>query len=167
MEKIIIAAIDSQRGIGYKGTLLTHIPEDLKRFKSLTIGHTLIMGRKTWDSLPKKPLPDRKHIILTRRADFKVNQANVFVVHSIEQAFELCAVQASEKVFVIGGGQVYQLALPYVDTLELTHIHGTFPADTFFPPYETEFVCVWQEKHEKYTFAKYIRKMAAIKLSQS
>lgn len=157
MQKIIIAAVDENLGIGYNGTLLTHIPEDLKRFKQLTTGHTVIMGRKTWDSLPKKPLPERTHIIITRQKDFTFVHEQVFVVQSIESAFELCEKQSAEKVFIIGGGEIYRLALPYTDVLELTHIHHSFKADTFFPEYKQDFVCVWEEAHSGYTFARYER----------
>lgn len=157
MQKIIIAALDEQRGLGYKGNLLTHISEDLKRFKKLTTGHTIIMGRKTWDSLPKKPLPDRTHIIVTRQKNFSFTHERVYVVQSIENAFELCANQAKEKVFIIGGGEIYSIALPYADTLELTHIHQTFEADTFFPEFSQGFVRVWEENHTTYTFARYER----------
>ncbi len=157
MEKIIIAAVDEKLGIGYNGKLLAHIPEDLKRFKQLTTGHTIIMGRKTWESLPKKPLPDRKHIVITRQKNFTSAHEQVFVVQSIENAFELCEKQHAQKVFIIGGGEIYALALPYTDILELTHIHQTFEADTFFPQYHDNFTCVWQEKHESYTFTRYIR----------
>lgn len=157
MEKIIIAAVDEKLGIGYNGKLLTYIPEDLKRFKQLTTGHTIIMGRKTWESLPKKPLPDRKHIVITRQKDFIFAHEQVSVAQSIENAFELCEKQNTEKVFIIGGGEIYNLALPYADILEITHIHQTFEADTFFPQYHDNFTCVWQEKHQGYTFARYTR----------
>jgi dihydrofolate reductase len=157
MQKIIIAAIDEKLGIGYKGKLLTHIPEDLKRFRQLTIGHTIIMGRKTWESLPKKPLPDRIHIIITRQKDFTFAHEQVFVVQSIESAFEVCENHNAEKVFIIGGGEIYTLALPYTDILELTHIHQSFEADVFFPEYSNDFTPIWQENHTEYTFARYMR----------
>lgn len=157
MQKIIIAAVDNQLGLGYKGKLLAHIPEDLKRFKQLTLGHTIIMGRKTWDSLPKKPLPERKHIIITRQSCFDSTHEQVQVTQSIENAFELCEKEYAEKVFIIGGGEIYTLALPYADILELTHLHQTYQADTFFPQYQEDFICVWQEKHTTYTFARYER----------
>jgi len=158
MQKIIIAAIDPCLGLGYENKLLAHIPEDLKRFKQLTTGHAVIMGRKTWDSLPKKPLPDRLNLILTRQRDFVFTHEKVHVMHNIEDAFAFCEANRVEKAFIIGGGEIYKLALPYVDVLELTYIYKECIADTFFPDYREEFKQVGEEeKHELCTFVRYER----------
>lgn len=125
----IIVAIDKNGGIGYRNNLLAHLPGDLRRFKKITMGHCLIMGKKTWESLPKKPLPGRKNIVLTD------NELDCFecaeTVRSIDEALQLC--ESGREVFIIGGGSVYRQFMPLADRLLVTHIHEEFPADTFFP----------------------------------
>lgn len=127
----IIVAMDKKRGIGYKGDLLTFIPGDLPRFKKITTGHKVIMGRKTFDSLPKGPLPNRENIVITRNRELTIDGATV--VNSLEEAIELC--KDSEEAFVIGGGEIYRESLKIANKLYITHMHKEFEADTFFPEF--------------------------------
>lgn len=126
----IIAAIAENGAIGNKGELVYHISADLKRFKALTTGHTVLMGRKTFQSLPKGALPDRRNIVLSRNADIEFPGAERF--SSIEEALASCT--ENEHVFVIGGAEIYRQALPLADRLELTRIYAIPEcADAFFP----------------------------------
>lgn len=127
----IIVAVDRRMGIGRNGNLLYHISADLKNFKRLTTGHTVIMGRKTFDSLPNGALPNRRNIVISHNTNFTAPGAEVFP--SLEGALD--ATEAAEKVFLIGGATVYQQALPVAKRLFLTEIDAeTQDADTFFPP---------------------------------
>ena len=128
----IIVAIARNGAIGYNGDLVYHLPADMKRFKALTTGHTVLMGRKTFQSLPKGALPNRRNIVLTRQEGATFPGAEVYP--SIEEALSHCTQQ--EKVYVIGGAQIYRQALPLADELEITLVHDTpLKADTFFPDY--------------------------------
>jgi dihydrofolate reductase len=128
----IIVAIARNGAIGYNGDLVYHLPADMKRFKALTTGHTVLMGRKTFQSLPKGALPNRRNIVLTRQEGASFPGAEVYP--SIEEALRHCTPQ--EKVYVIGGAQIYRQALPLADELEITLVHDTpLKADTFFPDY--------------------------------
>lgn len=129
-EVAVIAAVANDGAIGCNGHLLCHISADLKRFKALTAGHTVIMGRKTFESLPKGALPNRRNIVITRSKDFSA--PGVEVAASPEDALRLAAADA--KVFVIGGGEIYRQMMPFADTLLLTHIELHAPdADAHFP----------------------------------
>lgn len=129
-EVAVIVAIARDGAIGCKGRLLCHISADLKRFKALTGGHTVVMGRKTFESLPKGALPNRRNIVITRRPEFTA--PGVEVAASPEEALQMAATDA--KVFVIGGGEIYSQMLPLADTLLLTHIEIDAPeADAHFP----------------------------------
>jgi dihydrofolate reductase len=125
----IIVATDLNNGIGYNNGLLAHLPGDLKRFRKITMGHSLIMGKKTWESLPNKPLAGRKNIVLTD------NELDCFdcaeTARSVEEALDLC--EPGKEIFIIGGGSVYRQFMPLADRLMVTHIHAEFTADTFFP----------------------------------
>ncbi len=125
----IIAALGKNRVLGKDNELLWRIPDDLKRFKELTTGHPIIMGSKTYESIGK-PLPNRTNIVLTKDSDYEA--PGTIVVHSLEEAFEKAE---NEEIFVIGGGQIYALALPYADKLYLTLIDDKKEGDTFFPDY--------------------------------
>lgn len=133
---ILIAALQNNRGIGYQGDLLYHIKDDMKHFVEMTKNHMVIMGRKNWDSIPEKfrPFKDRENIIVTRQTDFKA--AGAIVVHNIEDALER---SSSNTIYVIGGAEIYTLALPYADMLDLTIIDAEKEADTFFPEFKTDF----------------------------
>lgn len=142
----LIAAIGSRsRALGdsHANDLLWHIPDDLKRFKELTTGHPVIMGRRTWESLPEKfrPLPNRTNIIITRDASYSAPGA--IVCTAIEDAFEKARdVEGAAEVFVIGGGEIYKQSLSHIDRLYLTLVDDDTPGDVVFPEYENEFTKV-------------------------
>ncbi|MCM1138547.1 MAG: dihydrofolate reductase [Muribaculum sp.] len=126
----IIVAITKDFAIGNKGDLLFHISEDLKRFKALTMGHPIIMGRKTFESFPKGALPGRRNIVVTRNLSYSAK--GIEIASSLEEAIALC--KNCEQVFIIGGGEIYRQALPLADKIELTIINAEMPeADTRFP----------------------------------
>ncbi len=128
--KSIIVAIDENNAIGKGNNLLCHLPNDLKYFKSVTQGYPVIMGRKTFESLPKGALPNRRNIVITRNKDLKFERCEM--VSSINEAITLC--KDEEQLFIIGGGSVYHEAIDMADRLYLTRIHHEFEgADTFFP----------------------------------
>jgi len=164
----IIAAIGPNRELGKDNKLLWHISEDLKRFKKITTGKTVIMGRKTFESLGK-PLPNRTNIIITRDPNYKVE--GCLVVHSLKEAINKAKIKdphfakasrgkqkskSENEIFIIGGGEIYKQALPYAEKLYLTVVEGQFDADTFFPDYSEFKKIVFQKKGElngqKYTF---------------
>lgn len=158
----VIVALADNLAIGKDGDLLWHLPNDMKRFRELTTGNSIVMGRKTFDSLPKGALPNRKNIVLTKQANAGIPGA--YTVNSLQKAIEAAD---SEEVFIIGGAMIYELALPFADKMYLTFVHHHFDdADTFFPPIdfieweETErTVYPADERHAyPYTFATYIRK---------
>ena len=135
----IIVAKAKNNIIGKDNKMVWHLPEDLKHFKNLTTGHTIIMGRKTFESLGK-PLPNRKHIIFSQNPDFKVNDENVEVVHSLLQIQDL--IEGKEEAFVIGGAMIYNFLMPYVKKMYVTEIEKEFDGDTFFPRIDSD---VWKE----------------------
>lgn len=158
----LIAAVAKNGAIGYENKLLYWLPNDLKRFKALTTGHTIIMGRRTFESLPKGALPNRRNIILTRNTLFVAEQAECFP--SLEAALASCA--AEEEVFVIGGASVYSEAMPLADRLCLTLVDDTpAHADAFFPDIlAAEWRITADEPHEAderhaqaYRFVDFIR----------
>lgn len=128
----LIVAMDERRGIGYRGQLPWHLPADLRRFKSLTMGHSLVMGRKTYESIGRS-LPGRTMIVLTRDRDY--NAPGCLLAHSLEEALEIARQSGDDEVFVIGGGEVFEQALPLADRIYLTRVHAVFEADTYFPEY--------------------------------
>lgn len=139
-----IVAVDENGAIGKNGDLLCYLPADLKHFKNITMGYTIIMGRRTWESLPKGALPGRKNVVITRNNDFMAPGAEVY--HSLEEALQ--ATEQDEKRFIIGGGMLYKEAFAITDKLYLTRIHASFPdADTFFPSID---VSQWQEMSSEY-----------------
>lgn len=133
MKISIIAAITENLALGKDNDLLFRIPEDLKRFKRITTGHCIVMGKKTYYSLPLAPLPGRKNIVITR--DAKENFPGCTVVHSVEEAID--QMDQENENFIIGGGTVYKEFIPRSDTMYITWIHeNTEDADTFFPKIE-------------------------------
>jgi dihydrofolate reductase len=149
----MIAAAAENNAIGKDNDLLWHLPDDFKRFKKLTTGHKIIMGRKTFESFPK-PLPNRVHIIITRDKDYSIDFDNCIVVHSLKAALKLVS---NEHAFIIGGGEIYKQCEAFSDFIELTRVHATFEADTFFPKIDSE---IWKliseeyhQKDEKHKFA--------------
>ena len=123
----MIVAVAENGAIGKDNNLLWHISGDLKRFKAITTGHSIIMGRKTYLSFPKRPLPDRKNIILTNGDN---TFEGAYTAKNIEQALALCD---SDEVFIIGGESIYRQFLPYTTKIYLTRVHRSYEADTFFP----------------------------------
>jgi dihydrofolate reductase len=158
----IIAAAAENNALGKDNQLLWHLPEDFKRFKTLTSGHYIIMGRKTFESFPK-PLPNRTHIIITRQLDYSAPEGCI-VVPSLEKAIALCP--TNEEAFVIGGGEIYQQALEVVDKIDVTRVHTRLAADTFFPSIDpTIWEMVFEEFHAKdekhdydFTFLTYVKR---------
>ncbi|MFV0521916.1 MAG: dihydrofolate reductase [Mangrovibacterium sp.] len=129
----MIVAVAEDKGIGKANDMLIYISDDLKRFKAITLGHTIIMGRKTLLSLPKYPLPNRRHIVIT--SDKKARFEGCETVHTIEEA--LSKVEGEPEVFVIGGGSIYNQMYDYASKLYLTQIHKTFEdAEIFFDAYD-------------------------------
>jgi dihydrofolate reductase len=137
----LVAAVAANGVIGAGGKLPWHLPEDLKQFKALTLGHPVIMGRKTWESLGR-PLPGRENIVVTRTTGYDAPGASVAA--SLEAALALCAGEA--VVFVIGGSELYAAALPVADGLVLTEIHRDYKGDTRFPEFDRK---AWRETQRK------------------
>ncbi|MDR2651403.1 MAG: dihydrofolate reductase [Prevotellaceae bacterium] len=125
----IIVAIAENNAIGKNNNLLWHISDDLKYFKKITSGHTVIMGKNTWLSLPVKPLPKRKNIIISQTLN--LNEENVFVVRTMQAAIDIS--DENSENFIIGGASVYEQFLPVADKLYITKVHQPFDADVFFP----------------------------------
>jgi len=158
---IMIAAVAENNALGKNNDLLWHLPLDFKRFKEITSGHHIIMGRKTFESFPK-PLPNRTHVIITRQKDYK--HEGCIVVENLEKAIAVCP--KNEDLFIIGGGQIYTQAIPLADQLDITRVHHSFDADVYFPEIDPE---IWEltteifnpkdEKHLfDYTFQTFVRK---------
>ncbi len=130
----LIAAIGKGNNVlGKEGKLPWHLPADSQYFKDVTMGHPILMGRKTWESIGSKPLPGRLNVVITRNPDFKVEGGEVF--HSLE---EVLSRFRQEDVFVVGGGELYREALPFADRLYLTEVEGQFEGDAFFPEFKKE-----------------------------
>ncbi|MDT8414398.1 MAG: dihydrofolate reductase [Flavobacteriaceae bacterium] len=144
MQFTIIAAVGKNGALGKDNKLLWHLPDDLKRFKKLTMDQTIIMGRKTFESLPFV-LPHREHIVLSR--SLKTEDPKVYVAHTVEDVLEV-AQNVGKVNFVIGGGEVYKLFLPFSDRIELTKVDASPAADTFFPEIDsTDWQVVNYQKH--------------------
>lgn len=137
-EITIIVATSENNAIGKGNKLIWHLSDDLKRFKALTNGHHIIMGRKTFESFPK-PLPNRTHVVITRQTNYKAPQ-DVIIVNSLEDAID--ASKSDTQPFVIGGGEIYKQALAIAHKIELTRVHENFEADTFFPKLDST---IWTE----------------------
>lgn len=149
---ILIAAVAENNALGKNNDLLWHLPNDFKRFKEITSGHHIIMGRKTFESFPK-PLPNRTHVIITRQKDFKYE--GCIVVQDIEKAIAVCP--TNEDLYIIGGGEIYSQSLHFADQLDITRVHHSFDADVYFPEIDPE---IWElssetfhPKDEKHLFA--------------
>jgi len=138
----IIAAIANNNALGKDNQLIWHLSADLKRFKKLTTGHHIIMGRKTFESIGK-PLPNRTTIIITRNKDYK--QEGCLVVHSLKDALEMA--KNDNSPFIIGGAQIYKEAIKIVDKLDITFVHHDFKADVFFPEIDLK---IWKETSREY-----------------
>ncbi len=158
----ILAAVGKNGVIGNNNQLIWHLPNDLKRFKQRTLGHPIIMGRKTFESFPK-PLPGRVHFVISRQEH--PSTENVYWVNSLQEAIQL-AMTFSQEVFVIGGGEIYTQALPLADRMELTLVGATFEGDSYFPKIDfSQWNVISEEGHLKdekhpydYTFITLERK---------
>jgi dihydrofolate reductase len=144
--------------IGGDNDLPWYLPEDLKHFKEITMGKTVLMGRKTYDSIVKrlgKPLPGRVNVVITRQADFVV-PPSVLVFHEIGQALD--ALQ-HDDVYVIGGAQIFAAALPRAEKIYMTHVHNDYKGDVYFPKVDwADWQKIDEQPHDEYTFATYIKK---------
>lgn len=157
----LIAAVAENNALGKDNQLLWHLPDDFKRFKALTSGHYIIMGRKTFESFPK-PLPNRTHVIITRQ-NYNAPEGCI-VVNSLEEAIAVCP--KNEDVFVIGGGEIYIQSITIADKVDITRVHQSFEADTFFPEIDlAQWQLVFEEYHPKdekhefdFTFQTFMRK---------
>lgn len=142
----LIAAAGENNELGKDNNLLWHLPDDFKRFKALTSGHYIIMGRKTFESFPK-PLPNRTHIVITRNKNYNLPEG-CFIADSIKKAIEICP--KNETIFIIGGGEIYNQSIAIADCIELTRVHHTFDADAFFPEIDSKkWKLVSSEFHDK------------------
>jgi dihydrofolate reductase len=149
----LIVAMDESRAIGMKGRIPWHLPDDLKRFKTLTMGHHIIMGRKTFESIGK-PLPGRIMVVITRQQRFQAEDCHV--VHSINEAIELAKDREETETFIIGGGEVFEQSLDLADRIYLTIVHTHVQATTFFPELDqnmwTEIECNYHPADQKHLF---------------
>ncbi len=162
---LLIAAVGENNELGKDNQLLWHLPDDFKRFKQLTTGHYIILGRKTFESFPK-PLPNRVHIIITRQKGYLKNSPfdNCIVVNSIKEALKIVSKEVA--TYIIGGADIYKQSIELADVIELTRVHSTFEADTFFPKIDlNEWELNFEEFHAKdekhqfdFTFQTYVRK---------
>ncbi len=160
----IIAAVDKNMGIGFQNKLLFWLPNDLKHFKTLTTGHTIVMGRKTFESLPNGPLPNRRNIVISTNQMLKISGADVF--SSLEEAIESCK-KEEEEIYIIGGESIYKQSLPIANKLCLTEIDSEAKnIDAFFPTIDkSNWKEVSREVHPKddkhpysYSFVNYIKR---------
>ena len=150
----IIAAVAQNNALGKDNQLLWHLPDDFKRFKSVTSNHYIIMGRKTFESFPK-PLPNRTHVIITRQKAYQSEAC--LVVDSLAKAIAICP--EDEEIFIIGGGEIYKQFLSYIDRIYVTLVEGNYEGDSYFPEYsEYDWKCFYEEKGEGFTYKTYIRK---------
>ena len=160
MDIIFVAAIGQNGELGKDNQLLWYLPGDLPRFKQLTIGAPIIMGRKTYDSIGK-PLPGRTNIVLTANREWHAD--GVIVCHSVAECLQAAASEQPEKISVIGGGEIYRLFLPYATHLEITYVYDAPEADAFFPNFsEDEFQTIagskMHEQQPKFDYVSYKRK---------
>lgn len=157
----MIAAAAENNALGKDNDLVWHLPDDFKRFKALTTGHHIIMGRKTFESFPRL-LPNRTHVIVTRQKNY--HPKHCIVVQNIEEALKF--IPENEDGYIIGGGEIYKQALEYTDVIELTRVHSSFEADTFFPEIDSNhWELVKEEYHPKddnhlidFTYQTFLRK---------
>jgi len=153
-----IAVIDKNRGLAYQGKPLVRLPEDLERFKKITSGHVVIMGRKTYQSI-RKALPNRINVILSKNREFKAEDCVVF--KDLDKALVFAKEKDTEEIFIVGGGEIYKQALPLIDKLYLTIIDAEYKSDTWFPDYSEFNKIIKEEICEiddlKYKFVELIK----------
>ncbi len=157
MKIAIIAAHDEHLLIGKDGGIPWHFSDDLKHFKKRTLGHPIIMGRKTYESIGAKPLPGRTNVIISRNHHFD----NARVYNQLEQALRELEKENNDLVFIAGGAGLYQLSLDLADYLNITLIHHTYKGDTYFPEYRDQIGAIWEEANredfEDFSFIDYRR----------
>jgi dihydrofolate reductase len=143
--------------IGGDNDLPWYLPEDLKHFKKITLGKTVLMGRKSFDSIVKrlgKPLPERKNIVITRQKDYKAPEG-VIIFNSLDEALK----SSSDDIYIIGGAEIFKLALPFAEKIYITHVQGNYPGDAFFPEIDwSTWEKLEEDPHQGYTFASYKKK---------
>jgi dihydrofolate reductase len=148
---ILIAAAAENNALGKDNQLVWHLPDDFKRFKQLTTGHYIVLGRKTFESFPK-PLPNRTHVIITRQKNYKAE--GCIIVYSVEEAMKV--VPKNETIFIIGGAEIYKQTIDFADKIELTRVHTSVDADAFFPEIDSDKWILKEEefhpKDEKHTY---------------
>jgi dihydrofolate reductase len=143
MIKSIIVAVADNGVIGKDNSLVWQLPADMRHFKNTTIGHHVIMGRKTFESF-KKPLKERTNIVITRNTDYQPD--GCIVVHSLQDALSFSEKNGQEEVFILGGAEIYRQSLDLTDRIYLTEVHETFDGDTFFPDFDRS---QWKEIHRE------------------
>ncbi|MBI2666916.1 dihydrofolate reductase [Candidatus Woesearchaeota archaeon] len=159
MELILIAAVAENGVIGKAGGIPWRIPEDMKHFKELTLHHPVIMGRKTYESIPAKfrPLPQRRNMILTHQSNYQQQGAEVY--HSLDDALQAVDVHSEKEIYVIGGQQIYELAMPFATRLEITEVHQNVEGDAYFPKIDkSEWKELLRKDYEKYSFVTLVKR---------
>lgn len=155
MEIILVAAVAENYALGKDNAMIWHLPDDFKHFKSLTTGNFILMGRKTFETFPK-PLPNRVHLIVTRNTNYQAPE-NCFVFATIKEAIQFAEKQNQEKLFVIGGGEIYKQTISEATELSITEVHATFEADAFFPEIDKNIwkatESIYHEIDEKHKFS--------------
>ena len=131
-----IAAVAANRVIGKDNDLVWSLPDDMRFFQQTTTGHHIVMGRKNYESLPAKwqPLPNRTNIVVTRQKDLRIE--GVLITHSVQEALDLAREAGETEVFIIGGGEIYEISMPLLDRMYCTEIHSDFEGDTYFPAFD-------------------------------
>jgi len=148
-----VVAMAHDRAIGKDGTMPWQLPEDLKVFRRLTVGHPIVMGRKTYESIGR-PLPKRQNIIITRQKDLLIEGCEI--IHNIEELKELNLINS--EVMIIGGSEIYSLMLPYISTLWISQVKGDFEADTYFPEFKSDFIhSELKESFDSFDLLRYSR----------
>lgn len=152
----LVVAHDEQLGIGKDGWMPWNLPEDLKNFRRLTLNHTIVMGRTTFDAM-KKPLPNRHTIVITNNPEYTFDHEDVTICHDLDLLLKSYK-EKDETLIICGGAKIYTHCLPYVDEMWISLVDGVYPADTYFPTYEKEgFIIQTKERRDGFTIIHYIR----------
>ena len=153
----IVVAVSENNVIGKDNKLIWHIKEDLQLFKKITDGNYIVMGRKTFESLPCV-LPNRHHIVLTNNKDYKVEHDRVTVFYDKDELLNFIQNNYNHKFFIIGGGQIYKMFYPLVSRLNLSKVHKVVEGDTYFPNIDNSWDVVYKEEYNEFTYYKYTKK---------
>ena len=165
MKIVLMAAVSPDRVIGRDGAIPWHYPADMRYVRQTTTGHPCVMGRKTWESLPRRPLPGRPNLVLTRRADYEV-AAGVIVCASFEEARGHCKEMGAEQMFVLGGEEVFRETLAFADEMLITHVPDRVEGDVQFPEWDgREWFEEESREQEGLRFARYVRRRGSIRHS--